>query len=180
MRNGVWLVVVGWWLVVSGCTERQVRPGPIDKDPFRDAPLHVSYDMKVDFTDSTRRKAQLTAGIARVYEDRRQTTLGQGVTVLFFSRSSGKQVATLTADSAMIDDRTKNMMAIGNVVVVSDSTRTTLTTTRLQWDQTTERISTSEVVRIVSPTEVIDGVGLISDQYLTNYRIFKVKGIHQP
>jgi LPS export ABC transporter protein LptC len=178
MKQAWWLLATGC-LLVFGCTQERVRPEPLESDPFKDAPLHVSYNMDVDFTDSTHRKAALHAGIAMVYEDRRQTLLGEGVRVVFFSRSSGKQVAVLTADSAVVDDRTKNMMAIGNVVVVSDSAHTTLNTSRLQWDQNTEQISTTEAIHIVSPTEVIDGVGLISDQYLTNYRIFKVKGIHQ-
>jgi len=165
--------------LLTSCTEPAAKPSALENDPFRDAPLHVSYNITVDFTDSTHRRAQLSAGVARLYEDRRETTLSDAVKVVFFSRQSGKQVAVLTADSAVIDDRTKNMVAIGNVHVISDSARTSLATSRLTWDQTTERITTTEAVRIISPTEVIDGVGLISDQYLTNYRIFKVKGIHQ-
>lgn len=179
MKVHMMTVVVIMAALLSACTERAAKPSALENDPFRDAPLHVSYNITVDFNDSTHRRAQLSAGVARLYEDRRETTLGDAVKVLFFSRETGKQVAVLTADSAVIDDRTKNMVAIGNVHVISDSTRTSLATSRLTWDQTTERITTTEAVKIISPTEVIDGLGLISDQYLTNYRIFKVKGIHQ-
>lgn len=101
------------------------------------------------------------------------------VIVDFFSVTSGKRVARLTADSAIVDDRTMNMIAIGNVVVYSDSSRTTLSTPRLLWENTREMLSSTEDVKIVTPKETILGTGFESNQYLTNYRIYKVHGTHR-
>lgn len=161
-----------------GCT----RQDPIKRaseDPFLNAPLHLSFNVRVLFKDSTLTKAVLTAGEARVYEDRRQTLLGKHVHIEFFDKETQRRVAELDSDSAEIDDRTKNMVAIGNVKVWSDSSRTQLTTTRLLWDDKTQRISTNEIVHIVSPRETIDGKGLESDQFLTSYKIFNVRGVHR-
>lgn len=173
-----WLLIVST-IVLCSCQE-QADVQPVGEDPYLDAPLHLSHDIKVVFLDSGDTRAELDAGVAMMYEDRKETILGQGMRVIFYNRTTGLQAAVLTADSAVIDDRTKDMTAIGNVVVKSDSNQTTLETSRLVWDQTTEKIRTNEYVVITSPTEVLEGHGLISDQYLTSYRIFNVKGIHRP
>lgn len=161
-----------------GCTDRT----PIqksDQDPFLTAPAHVSYGVTVKFTDSARTKAILRSAVARIFEDRQETTMSDTVIVDFFSVTSGKRVARLTADSAIVDDRTMNMIAIGNVVVYSDSSRTTLSTPRLLWENTREMLSSTEDVKIVTPKETILGTGFESNQFLTNYRIYKVHGTHQ-
>ncbi len=158
-----------------GCTDRT----PIkksDQDPFLTAPAHVSYGVTVKFTDSARTKAILRSSVARIFEDRQETTMSDTVIVDFYSVTSGKRVARLTADSAIVDDRTMNMIAIGNVVVYSDSSRTTLSTPRLLWENTREMLSSTEDVKIVTPKETILGTGFESNQYLTNYRIYKVHG----
>jgi LPS export ABC transporter protein LptC len=142
-------------------------------------PTHVAYNLTVHFTDSSATKARLRGAVGRIFEDRMETTLSGGVFVEFYSLKTGKRAATLRSDSAWIDDRTKNMIAIGNVVVVSDSSRTTLTTPRLFWDSATERVSSTERVSIVSPKETIDGVGFESDQGLTMYKIFNVRGVQR-
>lgn len=164
---------------LHGCRDRT----PIkksDQDPFLTAPAHVSYGVTVKFTDSARTKAVLRSAVGRIFDDRQETTMSDTVIVDFYSLTSGKRVARLTADSAIVDDRTKNMIAIGNVVVYSDSTRTTLSTPRLLWENTREMLSSTEDVKIVTPKETILGTGFESDQYLTSYRIYKVHGRHLP
>lgn len=161
--------------VVSACRDRALIKRS-DQDPFLTAPAHVSFGVSVRFTDSARTKALLRSTVARIFEDRQETTMGDTVIVDFFSVTSGKRVARLTADSAIVDDRTMNMIAIGNVVVYSDSSRTTLSTPRLLWENAREMLSSTEDVRIVTPKETILGTGFESDQYLTSYRIYKVHG----
>ncbi len=178
MRN-LLSVFVTMAVLVPACQHREELQRS-NVDPYATAPLHTSYQITVRFQDSSFTRAVLTAGVAIVNEDRKETMLGSHVHVVFHDRKSGKAAAWLDADSAVIDDRSKDMTAIGNVRVWSDSSNTQLETTRLVWDQKSERIRTSEPVRITTPTEVIDGVGLVSDQMLTDYRIFNVRGVHQP
>ena len=82
----------------------------------------------------------------------------------------------MSCDSAEIDDRTKNMLAKGNVLVWSDSSRTKLETSVLHWDNKTQLFYSTEFVTIDSPEEKIQGYGFESDQNLKYYRIFKVSG----
>ena len=115
----------------------------------------------------------------RVYDQRQETRLDTAVVVEFMNKNS-QRIGVLTADSAVVDDKTRNMVAYGNVKVVSDSTHTTLQTPVLMWNNKTQKLYTTEKIHIKSPTEIIDGTGMESDQYLKNYKIFKVSGIKNP
>lgn len=161
-----------------GCTDPDQ---PIYRRPntTQRPPAHVSFDLRVVFTDSTHTRAIMRAAEARVFDDRQQTELRDTLTVEFFSQLTGKRLARLSADSAVIDDRTKNMTAYGDVRIWSDSSRTSLQTSLLYWDQSRQRVSTTAFVRIVSPTETIQGTGFESDQYLTSYTMYRVQGEHR-
>lgn len=174
MRVGVAIVWCHALLLVA-CAEpaRPSRKSPTSRER---PPAHISYDLRVVFSDSTHTRAVLQAAEARVYDDRQETILRDTVTVAFFSRSSGARVARLSADSAVIDDRTKNMHAFGDVTIWSDSTRTLLETQTLFWDHARQRISTKDFVRITAPSETIQGVGFESDQFLTSYTLYNVQG----
>lgn len=158
----------------NGAQQPAVKEDPLDKQPS-----HISYNVHVTFLDSANRKAVLQSAVARVWDEKQETTMGDTVIVDFYSQTSQQRLARLTSDSALIDDRTKNMTAIGHVYVWSDSSRTSLTTTRLNWDNQRAKLYSTEYVKIVSPKETIEGQGFESDQYLTNYRIFRVRGVHR-
>lgn len=142
-----------------------------------DIPTHRSKSPVVYFMDSNRVKAVLHANAARVYEDRQRTYLDTNVVVEFMSRSTGKRVSILTANAVEVDDRTKDMTARGNVVVVSDSTQTTLHTQVLMWNNGRQKLHSTEFVHIKAPKETLEGYGFESDQNLENYVIYKVSGI---
>lgn len=174
MRVGFKTVMCHLLLLVA-CAE-PVRPTRKSTVGSERPPAHISYDLRVVFSDSTHTRAVLQSAEARVYDDRQETILRDTITVEFFSRSTGARVARLSADSAVIDDRTKNMHAYGDVRIWSDSTRTLLETRTLFWDHARQRISTKDFVRITAPSETIQGVGFESDQYLTSYTLYRVQG----
>ncbi|MFC2130340.1 LPS export ABC transporter periplasmic protein LptC [Bacteroidota bacterium] len=139
-------------------------------------PDQISSNVEVFFVDSSFTKAVLKAKRARVYQAQMETLLDGGINVEFMSKQSGKRVSVLTADSARIDDKTKDMLAGGNVIVISDSSGTKLETSLLEWSHETQKLYSTEYVKITSPTETIQGYGFESDQNLSNYKIFKVSG----
>jgi LPS export ABC transporter protein LptC len=145
----------------------------------KEIPAHLTWNITVRFMDSSITKAILKGRRARVYEDRQETLLDSGVVVDFMGTTGVKRVARMTSDSARVDDRTRDMIARGNVVVISDSTGKKLTTSLLTWDNASQKLRTTEYVKIESPGEIIEGYGLESDQYLKEYKIFKVSGIKQ-
>ncbi|MFN4908470.1 MAG: LPS export ABC transporter periplasmic protein LptC [Bacteroidota bacterium] len=165
-------------LAVSGCGERP-SGAKIADDPFVSAPSQIATNLIVTFSDSSFVKARLYASEGRVLEDQQQTTMSGPVTVDFFNRDNIDPVARLTADSCVVDDRTKNMVAIGNVVVNSLRRQLTLRTPQLSWIQSSQRIRSDDEVRIDTPQERIDGVGFESNQDLTSYRLSRVRGVQR-
>ena len=168
----------GWWLAFAlmfcllGCEEK-IRPSvvPIDE---KDIPSQESWNSTVTFTDSGRVKAILWSGHIASYSPKQFTLLSDSVHVDFFDTGE-HHTSLLTSQRGKVDDRTQDFAAYDNVVVISDS-GTTLKTDSLFWDNATRKIRTEAFVDIVSPTEHIMGHGMISDQGLKNYTIFKVTG----
>jgi LPS export ABC transporter protein LptC len=129
----------------------------------------------MSFTDSTKIRALLKAGKARVFESRNETLLDSNVYVQFMNNQS-KPAGYMTSKSATINEATRDMFAKGNVYVRSDSTNTILTTESLMWKEESRQFYTKDKIHIQTPTEIIDGYGMESDIWLKNYRIFKVSG----
>ena len=170
--------VLALMLGLSACRERTAAT-QVKNDPFLRSPTHVSYNVEIMLADSSYVRARVQADVGRVREDVQQTELVGNVSVVFYQRRSNVVGARLRCDSVVIDDRTRDMTAFGSVVVVSDSTQTTLRTSKLTWSNAAQRVRSDQPVQIDTPSEHIDGIGFESDQYLTDYRIFRVRGVHQ-
>ena len=141
-----------------------------------DVPDQVCYNMEFVFFDSNTTKTIINSKRARVYNDKKETILDGEVFVRFYN-ANGIHNGTLTADVVNIDDETKDMVAENNVVVISNDNQTKLETSKLNWQQSSQKIHTDVYVKITSPNEIIEGIGLISDEHLSNYKIFKVTGV---
>ena len=170
------LLVISTVLLFSCSEEKQTVQKSIPKENLKLLPDQISWDVEVRFVDSSFTKAILTARRARIYQDKMETILDSGVHVDFMSKSSLKRMSLLTADSIRIDDRTKNMLAGGHVRVYSDSSRTSLETSLLEWNNNTQKLYSTEFVKILSPEGRTQGFGFESDQFLTKYTIFRVSG----
>lgn len=175
----IYIIIVLFSLISISCTETEkpVLENKKNEKITEIEPDQISYNVSVSFVDSSFTKAILHAGRARVYFSRYETLLDSGVKVEFYSRQSNMRISILTAENARIDDNTRNMLARGNVIVISDSTGSKLETNLLEWNNTTQKIYSTEFVRITSPSEIIEGWGFESDPNLNNYRISKVSGI---
>lgn len=158
-------------LLFISCEER-LRPSFVNVQS--EIPSQESWRSRVIFSDSSQVKAILWAGHIAVYAAGHYTLLDDSVHVDFFN-AEGEHSSTLTARRGRVDDATDNFEAHDNVVVVSDS-GTTLRTERLYWTNADRSIHTDAFVDIISPTEHISGTGMVSDEGLKNYKIFKVSG----
>jgi LPS export ABC transporter protein LptC len=167
-------------ILTNGCEERKLAVvKKIDKLAAGEQPDQVSNNVTVIFADSAFTKAILYAKHARIYQKRQETYLDNGMKVDFMSQKSANRISVLTADSARIDDRTKNMLARGHVLVISDSANIKLETTLLEWNNSTQKIYSSEYVVITTDKEIIRGYGFESDPNLANYKINRVSGIQR-
>jgi LPS export ABC transporter protein LptC len=161
------------FLLLAGGCEEKLKPSVVPLEEGR-LPGQESWLSTVTLTDSAKVKAILWAGYIAVYTDRQQTLLDDSIHVDFFNAEE-EHASVLTARRGRVNDRTKDFAAYDSVVVVSDS-GTVLKTDSLFWNNATRRIETEAFVEIISPTEHIRGHGLVSDQSLKDYRIFRVTG----
>ena len=175
MNNKYYVLSFLLMIFVLGCNDatKEIESNDVN---YKDMPDQICYNMEFVFFDSSSIKNVINSQRARIYNDKKETILDGKVLVRFYD-ANNKQSGTLNADLVNIDDATKDMIASGNVVVFSDSSKTKLETSELKWKQETGKIYTNVYVKITSPTEIIEGIGLESDESLSNYRIFKVTGI---
>ncbi|HUI10557.1 MAG TPA: LPS export ABC transporter periplasmic protein LptC [Bacteroidota bacterium] len=160
------------FLMSAGCG-RSVNPSVVPLPPSA-LPSQESWRSTVTFTDSARVKAVLWAGHIAEFQSERVTLLDDSVHVDFFDEE-GRHTSLLTARRGKVNDATQDFEADDSVVVVSDS-GSTMKTDRLFWTNADRTIHTDAYVDITSPTEHITGKGMVSDQDLRNYRIFRVTG----
>lgn len=142
-------------------------------------PNQIANNIEVIFADSNYTKAILRAKRARIFNKINTTFLDSSVNVDFLSKYSKKRMSYLTSDSARIDDITKDMIAMGQVLVISDSSGMKLETEILEWSNSRQKIYSNEFVKITTKNEYITGYGFESNPDLSNYKIFKVSGIQR-
>ncbi len=167
-----------FFLILLGCSKRsELIIKKLDSLSGIEQPNQIANNIEVVFVDSNFTKAILKSKQARIYNKTNTTYLDSSVSVEFLSKISQKRMSILTSDSAKIDDITKDMTAMGNVIVNSDSSGIRLETNILQWNNSRQKIYSNEFVRITTKNEFISGYGFESNPDLSNYKILKVSGI---
>lgn len=160
-------------LAVVGC-EDKIKPSVLTTVDSRTLPQQESWNSEIVISDSGIVRAVIHSGYFKVYEISRTTYLSDSVHARFYDRD-GTPGSILTSREATVDEVTNNLEARKHVIVTSEN-GTRLYTEELYWDQKREVIHTPAFVRIISPKEKLQGVGMESDQNLKNYRIFRVTG----
>ena len=130
------------------------------------------------YTDSAQLKIVLTANRLLLFNKNVTepfTVLPKGFFVTFFDEEE-KISTTLRANYGVRYDITKRMEAKYKVEVVNKKGEK-LETERLVWDEANKKIYTDAPIKITTPTQVITGKGLNSNQDFTKYEIKEVTGI---
>jgi LPS export ABC transporter protein LptC len=162
--------------VLAGCQREVEQPQNLVNIP-PGAPDDESWNTTILLTDSVTTKAKVKVGHARRYIAKMETLLDSGVYVEFYA-PDGSLSATLIADSARIDDRTKDMSAFGAVHVNSDRNKTTVDTDLLNWSNSRRRLFSDAHVKVVDRVRgrMLEGTGYESDEALQHYNIHSASG----
>lgn len=155
--------------------EQKIKPAVTNTNYGQNLPVHESWNSRITFTQEGRLVAIIKSGHIAVYEYKQETILSEGVRVEFYN-DTGERTSVLTSEKGKVFDSTRDLEATENVVVVSDSSGTTLRSQKLSWTNNTKKIHSNEYVEIDAPNEKIRGHGFESDQNLQNYKIFRVTG----
>jgi|SRR5690606_17122619 len=158
-------------ILLISCSDRKVKPSVNPALDVQELPAQESWNAVVYFSDSGRTTAILNAGHLRVFSEKQETLLDDGVKVDFYDENEIK-TTTLTSLRGRVDDASKDLYAIDSVVVENDSV--TIKTDELKWRNSDKKIVSDKFVTIISPKEKIQGYGFESDQHLQNYVIYNI------
>lgn len=173
------LLMAGMVIGSTGCQHRTRQSGsPASQADTTDRPRprHVSWDATFSMLEEGRRRAVLEAPRMEQYKTSDSTysvwrsARDTSRVWAYLFNQEGDSSATLTADSVVFQDTAGRLDAYGNVVVVTESNKR-LRTEHLVWHQADRTIRTRRFVRIVTPTEVVQGNGLVAAEDLETYQI---------
>ncbi len=112
----------------------------------------------------------------RLIKDDGKDAILIGNVVSDFFNEEGKRITTLYSDSAIVENFSNNLKALGNVTVISDS-GFTLKSNEILWNNQYKLITSKDSILLTDQSNnKIRGVGFESDMDLTNYKIFKFIG----
>lgn len=135
------------------CCDRSDDEYSIDEPEICDQVIH---DFTTIESDSGKVKWKITAPVARVYSSR--DLLVTDNPVIYFYDEEGMVTSVVNADKGEIDQKTRDLTAIGNVVVKS-SKGYLLETESLVWIQEKGRIQTEDYVKFTRDGDVVEGYG---------------------
>jgi len=135
-----------------------------------------SWDAVITLTNKGAKRGVIRSGHLEKYNENEFILLDQNIDADFFNE---EEVFTTNLKSlvAEIDEEEDFLVAIGNVVVVTDS-GVTLFTDTLSWDNQKEKVFTSDsVIFITEKKDTLYGIGFESDIELNNWKILQPTGV---
>ena len=175
MRRRIVYMGFLWILLLTACTkfdDQNATALPNDEYPDQE-----SWNAKMYFTREGKRQAVLNAGYVAKYSTKNFTLLKEGVRVDFYDRD-GNVKSVLTSREGKVLDDTQDMIATGNVELVS-SNGTHLYADELLWDNKLAKIKSKVPVKITTSTDTLYGDTFLSDPDLNDYEITNPRGSSQ-
>ena len=150
---------------------------PLQSVPSRDGmPDQESWGVNIILTDQGIIRAKVSSGHLEKYNEKEYIILDKNVVVDFFDLQEN-HTSTLFSDKSEINEKSNDMLAIGNVIAKSDS-GITLFTERLQWIAEDEKLFTKDSIMITTlDKDTLFGKGFESNADLENWRILYPSGV---
>jgi len=173
-RDALYGVLCGLMVVVlclaCGETENTSASGGMEGE----RPDQESWGSQVTLWDLGEPRAIVRAGHLRTYEKKRTVEIDEGLRIDFFDEE-GEHTAQLTAQSGTMDETTKDVKAVGGVVVISDQ-GDTLRTDLLRWSNEQEKIYGDGPVEIATEDASEKGVGFEASPDLESWTMREIVG----
>lgn len=156
-------------LLLSACKNAKTKP-PSSGAALADSADQVMFTARFNLTDHGLMRAQLQAERAYFFDESTRAEL-ETVSTTFFS-AGGEKEAVLTAKRGSYLSRGGNMIARGNVVVISETGRR-LTTEELRYDPGVNEVQSDSAFVLTEPGRRLEGIGFRADPNMNNVRVLK-------
>ncbi len=160
-------------LFIFACNNTELNKIGETRDGLPDA---ESWNATITLTNKGSKRDVIKSGHLQKYQQRQYILLDQKVDADFFNEEE-IYTSNLKSEIAEIDESKDFLIAMGNVVVVSDS-GVSLFTDTLSWDNVEEKVFTDDrVVFITEQNDTLYGIGFKSDIELNNWEIMQPTGV---
>jgi LPS export ABC transporter protein LptC len=166
--RGICLGAILFLFLPSACTSPS--PDPTRRGETDHAPAQSFENMELRETSEGKLEWILRAKRATRASATEPTRL-ESLRVDFYQRSDRVR-SVLTSDSGRVDTQKGILIALGQVVVLTDE-GSRLETEELSWDRKSARVSSEQFVRLTRGRDVLTGIGFRSDPNLVSYEILK-------
>ncbi|HDP67455.1 MAG TPA: LPS export ABC transporter periplasmic protein LptC [Candidatus Marinimicrobia bacterium] len=170
MKRLIWYCTILVFLL--GCQSSEEN---VIESEERVYPDQESWNTTIMLTKNGQKRALVLAGHLTKNNNEALIMMDDSVDVDFFNAEQS-HLSHLTAQQAQVNENTNDLLASGNVVVVSDS-GVTLYTEELRWDHQRERIVSEVFITFVQDQDTLTGIGFESDSDLKNWIIRKPSGV---
>lgn len=143
-------------------------------DSFR---IEIAENIELQYSDSGILYAKIFADSMKryPYADSPYLELIKNVHAKFYNKSGKKVTSSLKAEYAKKRDKSQTISVYDNVALTNVKNETLLTS-ELHWDQKKKKIYTEKFVTIIRNGDTLHGIGLISNESFSRYRVKKLKG----
>ena len=157
-------------VVLAGCGRGTHTPSA-PHNPLADSADQVVFGARSKMTDGGMSKSDLYSDTAYFFDDNTRIEMRGHVTVTFFTDVGAKN-AVLTSKEGTYNNRTGNMEARGNVVVITVDGRH-LTSPVLRFNQQRNEISSDSSFVTTDSSRRLTGIGFTSDPNMNNIHCFR-------
>ncbi len=155
---------------LSACNNPKTSPPSSAHSPLADSADQVMYTARFNLTDRGLMRAQLQADRAYFFDESTRAEL-ENVNTTFYS-AGGEKEALMTSKTGSYNSRGGNMVARGNVVVISETGRR-LTTQELRYDPAVNEVASDSAFVLTEPGRRLEGIGFRADPNMNNVRVLK-------
>lgn len=164
-----WVLLV---LLLCACAKTKVAEQK--SKPYQE-PLATFYEVNTLFSDSAIVKVQLQAPSQEEYAngDRK---FPKGLVLYFFDLDKDTS-SSLRARYAVYSAASTVYTVRDSVVIQNEKEGKRMDTEELHWNPTTKKVYTEKFVKITTPEERLEGMGLDALQDFSYYRILRPTGV---
>ncbi|MBM3170689.1 MAG: LPS export ABC transporter periplasmic protein LptC [Bacteroidetes bacterium] len=164
------LVWLGLGLGLIACSNNLQEVIPLPQS--NNIPLLVTKDFVLAYSDSGKQRFEMKAPLREIFGgENPRSQMPQGLNMRFLD-GQGRVISSLSADSAVMFEKTSIIRASGSVVVTNPK-GDTLKTTVLYWKEMPNKegeITCPEEVGIRSGNQLIRGLGMRANLDFTEYQ----------